>query len=96
MLANWQQQNENPESFLYLYLDMDLSLDLIIFNLLMFYHLQSMFTYVISKAILYDWLGHSSSRVARVMGGGFGAKPGAKPCLASPCYSLFQLRDVAT
>lgn len=58
MLANGQQQNENPESFPYLSLDMDLDLDLIIFNLFMFYHLQSAFLCITFKTILPDGLRH--------------------------------------
>lgn len=74
---------------LYLYRDMGPDLDLIIFNLLMFYHLQNMFTCIIFKAIVHDWLGHSLPRVAHFMGGGFRAKP--NPVLASPFYSSSQL-----
>lgn len=73
------------QSLLYLYLDMDQNLDIIIFHLLMFYHLQSIFTCIIFKTIFHDWLGHGLPRVAHFMGGGFGAKPGAK---SRACFTI--------
>lgn len=51
-----------------------------------------MSAYIIFKAILYDWLGYSLPRIAHIMGGGFGAKPGTKLSLASPFYSSSQFR----
>lgn len=91
MLANWQQWNENPETFLYLYLDIGLDLDLIIFNLLMFYHLQNMFTCIIFKAISHDWSGHRLPRVAHFVGSGLGAEAGAKP---SACFTVLRFLSV--
>lgn len=71
---------------------MDYDLDLIIFNLLMFYHLQVMCTSIPFKIILHDWLGPSSSKVPQLMGGRIGAKPVTILSVYSPFYISSQFK----
>lgn len=71
---------------------MDLDLDLIIFNLFMFYHLQSAFIYITFKTILPDGLSHSVPTVAPSWVLDLGLNLGANAVLPSPFCSSSEFK----